>query len=67
MAEQERVAVRLGLGDEIGADGAGGTRLVLDDDRLPQALLQLLADQPSQNVGEAAGRKAHEDRIGLSG
>src|SRR6516225_8151517 len=56
--------------DRLGGDFPLGTRAVLDDEGLPEALGEPLADQAREDVGRAAGRKANDDahrsrRIGL--
>jgi len=68
--EQQRVAVRSGLGDAVGSDDRPGAGLVLDDHRLLQPLAQAIADETRHDVGPAARRKRHDDandprRIGL--
>ena len=49
------------LGDEIGADVAVRTGLVLDDDRLPERLRQSLSDRARKNVGCSSGRIGNDD------
>jgi hypothetical protein len=50
----------------LGADIAGGTRPVLDDERLAEALRQPVTDQAREDVGPAASGKggdhAHRPR-----
>ena len=60
------MAVRLGLGDEVGADRAVGAGLVLDQDRLAEDVLELVGDQAADEIGRAAGREGdhHADRAG---
>src|ERR1700681_3984765 len=53
--DQQRVSVGIALGGHRGPDGAGRARLVLDDDRLPQALGHLLPDIPPPMVPAAPG------------
>jgi hypothetical protein len=65
-----RVAIRGGSHYSFGRDIAARAGTVLDDDRLPKAILQPLTDDARQNVGRAAGGKADENpdrprRIGL--
>ncbi len=68
--EQQRVAVRIGGRDRLGADGAAGSaRAVLDDDRLPECHRQTVGDQAGDHVG-AARRERHDHlddaaRVGL--
>ena len=65
VAQQEGVAIGLGLGHDIGAHGAGRTRLVVHHHRLAQAVLQFLANGAGQHIGETTGRKADHDPNGL--
>jgi hypothetical protein len=64
-ADQEGVAVGVGLGDELGGDGAVGTGLVLDHRGLAEEFLELRADGASDDVGGAAGdeRNHHPDGV----
>ncbi len=64
--EEDGVAVGLRLGDEVGADRAVGAGLVLDQHRLRQRVLQLVGEQPADEIGRAAGREGdhHADRAG---
>ena len=52
--DEQRVAVGLGTGHDLGADRALRAGLVLDDDRLLQVAAEKFADQPSQHIGRAA-------------
>jgi len=68
--EQERVSVGRRIHDQFGADIAGGTRPVLDDERLAEPLREPLADQACSDVGAAPRSKADDDahrprRVGL--
>ena len=70
--EQQRVAVRVGLGDARGRDGAAGAGAIVDDDRLAERVGELRADDPRDEVGRPAGRhRDHElhgaARIGALG
>ena len=56
VADQQRVAVRLGGRDGIGGDVAGGPRPVLHHDRAAQRLFQRLGEHARDGVGAAAGR-----------
>ena len=58
---QERVAVRGGAGDLLGADHRVGAGPVLDHDRLPPILAHALGDHAREDVGRAAGRERHDD------
>ncbi len=62
--EQHRVAVRLGLGGQAGADVAAGARLVLHDDGLAQRLRKRLRHDAGQQVGRGAGREGHDQVYG---
>jgi hypothetical protein len=66
-AEDQRVAVRFGARDAQGADHAGGARLVVDHDRLPQCPAEALAEQAAIDVGRPAGREGHDQAHGLRG
>ena len=57
----ERVAVLVGAGDRLVAEGAGGARPVLDHDRLAELFLQRLRDDAADDVGAAAGSERHDD------
>jgi hypothetical protein len=59
--ELQRVAIGRRLRDQVGADGAGGAGLVLDDDRLSEALGQLGGHEARHRIGSAPRREAHED------
>jgi len=54
-AEQDGVAIGFGVGDQGGADIAGGARLVLDDQLLAQELGEPRRQQAGENVGRPAG------------
>jgi hypothetical protein len=57
----ERVAVLVGAGDRLVAEGAGGAGPVLDHDRLAELFLQRLRDDAADDVGAAAGSERHDD------
>jgi len=61
---QQRVAVRLRLGDDVGADIAARARTILDDDRLAERLRELLAHRAGEHVDQPARRERrdHADR-----
>ena len=61
------VAVGLGLGDRVGAGHAARARLVLDDEVLPELLLQPVGDQPRDGVGRRARAERHDDLHGPGG
>ena len=44
----------------FGRDVAAGARLVLDHELLTETLGEMRSDQPRQNVGRSAGRKADQ-------
>ena len=60
------MAVGFGLGHEIGADRAVGARLVLDQHRLGQQVLEPVSEQAAHEIGRTAGREGddHADRAG---
>ena len=58
--EQQRVAVRRGAGDDLGADRGAGAGLVLDDELLPEAFAELLRDHAHRPVDRATRRKRHD-------
>jgi hypothetical protein len=61
-AHQQRVAVGLGLGHDLGADDAAGARSVVDHHLLSQAGAEMLADQPRHDVEHAGARgERHDD------
>ena len=60
-ADDEGVAVRIGLGDEIGGDVAACARLVLDDELLAVFFRELLRHEAAENVGGAAGGERHDE------
>ena len=65
---QQRVAVGRGLGDEFGADLTdAAARLVLDHDLLTPGLREPLPQRAADDVGDAAGRKRHDDVNGFDG
>ena len=59
-AEEQRVTVGRRLGDDLGADGAAGTRTVIDDQLLAESLAEFLAENARQRLGAAAGREGHD-------
>ncbi|MNT19765.1 hypothetical protein D3C72_1550370 [compost metagenome] len=63
-AEQDGVAVGLGVGDVFGADVAAGAAAVLDDDVLLERLSEFFGQAARQGVGGAARRKGHDQRDG---
>jgi hypothetical protein len=62
VAHQQRVAVGLGPGHDLGADDAARARPVVDHHLLPEGLTEMLADKPGHDVEHAgAGREGHDD------
>ena len=59
--EEERIAVRRGVGDDFGADIAGGARPIVDDELLTEAFRHRLRHQARDNVGRQTGRKTDDD------
>ena len=61
-SDQERVAVGLCAGHRASAKRGSGAGLVLDHERLPKRLLQVIGEQPSGHVGDGAGADRHDQR-----
>ncbi len=61
VAEDDRVAVRLGASDAPRADCARGAGHILDDHVLPEGLADLLADDAGNRVGRSAGRVGDDE------
>ncbi len=59
--EEQRIAVGVGLGDVVGADGAGGAGLVFDIDALAQRCRHLVGHQAADEIGRPSGRKRDHD------
>src|SRR5262245_41092067 len=59
--EQERIAVGLGLGHELGADIAGGAGTILDHEGLTPSVAESLAVEARHQVDAAAWRKADQN------
>ncbi|MCP1739942.1 hypothetical protein ABIF65_001413 [Bradyrhizobium japonicum] len=66
MHQEQRVAIRRGLGDAVGAECAAGTDDILDDDGLLQRRAHGVAENSRDDVAGAAGgeRHDHRDRAG---
>ena len=64
--EAERVAVRLGFGDRLGADIAAGAGAVLDHEALAERLVQIVGRDARGHVHQAAGGGDDDqaDRLG---
>ena len=58
--QQQRVAVRRRVHDDLGADIVAGARPVVDDELLAEPLRQILPHQAGQDVDRAAGRIARD-------
>src|SRR5262249_60310799 len=58
--EKERIAVRGRPHDHLGADRAGGARLVLDDDTLTEQVLGFVGEQRADEIGRPAGRERND-------
>jgi hypothetical protein len=65
--EGQRVAVRFGLGDRHRGDDGLAARAVLDDHVGTQHLGHSLRQRACGNVGQPAGRKAHDEAHGTAG
>src|SRR5215831_12099075 len=61
LGEQERVAVRLRLGDGIAARVAAAARAVLDDDLLSEIVGELLRQNSRHHVDRSARRVRIDD------
>jgi hypothetical protein len=59
--EEQRVAVRLRLGDKIGGDSAARAWLVLNDEGLAEGFAEMLRGHACKAVGIAARGKGHDD------
>jgi len=64
---QQRIAIGGAAHHKFAANVAACTRLVLDDDRLPQTLAELLGQRAGEDVGGLAGRKRHDQLDGFFG
>ena len=60
-ADEERVPVGLGIGDDLGRERAGGAGAIDHDERDGKQLLRRGRDEPRRLVGAAAGREADDD------
>src|SRR5258706_7817683 len=54
--EEQRVAVRLGIGGRRGSHRPAGAAAIVDDDALPEAVAQRLAQNARHRVGRASRR-----------
>src|SRR6266849_159497 len=66
-AHQDGVAVRFGLGDEFGGDGAVGAGPVLDHGRLAKEFLEHGADRAADDIRRPAGDEGDHDPDRLGG
>jgi hypothetical protein len=57
--QQQRVAVRIRLGDGGRRDRAAGTAPIADDDRLPQCVGELRPDRAGDEIRRPSGRNRH--------
>ena len=67
VAEQQRVAVGLGLGDRAGAKIAAGAGAVVHHDGVLKRDGKFFRDDPRQRIDAAARRKRHHQRDGADG
>jgi len=58
---EQGVAVGQALHGHVGADRAAGAGAVVDDERLPERLLQLLGHQARGDIGGLPRRPGHDD------
>ncbi|WAP71376.1 hypothetical protein OH818_20815 [Jiella pelagia] len=58
----ERKAVRISLGDEVGAHHRAAARPIVNDHRLVETLAEILGQQPRHLIIEAAGWIGDHDR-----
>ena len=65
--DQQRVAVRRGLRDLVGADIAARADLVLDEELLAEQFRELGGEDAPDDVGRPAGRERHHDANGPVG
>ena len=61
------MTVGVGLGDIGSPYGLAGAGAVFGHHGLAQALLQVLGDQPADDVGRSAGRRGHDHAHRLRG
>jgi len=66
-ADEQRVAVRNGPGDQFGADRAGGTGPVVDDHRLPPDVGEARGDEACHHVGRSTRCEGDDPAYGFRG
>ena len=71
-AQQQRVAIRIGLGDAGRRDRPAGSAPIVDDDALSERVGELRSDRAGDEIGSPAGRNRHDElngpgRIGVLG
>jgi hypothetical protein len=59
--DQQRVAVRLGVGHSADPDVAARSRLVLNDESTANGIAEVRSENARHGVGRAAGCKRHDD------
>jgi hypothetical protein len=64
---QDRVTVRRGFGDDVGAESPSGSSAVFDDDRPSNLLRDLIQCDAPEDIGPAAGAERYDRRDGLCG
>ncbi len=65
-AEDQRVAVGLGVLHRDAADHAGAAAAIVHRDRLAETVADRLRDQPRRDIDGAAGRVGHDDGDGAA-
>ena len=65
-AENERVAVGLGVRHRDAADHAGAAAAIVHRDRLAETASDRLRDQPRRDIDRSAGRVGHDDGDGAA-
>ena len=63
--DEERVAVRRGLRDHVGAEIAARAAPVLDHELLAEEFTELVRHDPADDVGRTASRERHHQANGL--
>ena len=64
---ENRIAIRLGVVDILRTDDSGGSRLVVDDQGLPDVLRGHIGDGPGDHVGPAAGGESNHHLYRFTG